>query len=166
MGYSPPKCSCNGKYTHSSEFMIPTRMSTCPIPCLESSPTPSHMLMPCMKTVSKPKYLFYLWVTLRYKYVGQSSEVNLLGNSPKQFMGLSDVNCWMISQHNSSDYFPIKLLDNPPKYFTSCTHAYYCRVSQYIRNAICQFTTIYVNISNMHILTKINTQQHVIHRKQ
>ena len=96
------------KHTHSSEFMIPTRMPTCPIPCLESSPTSSHMLMPCMKTVSKQKYLFYLRATLRYKYVRQYSKVNLLGNSPKQFMGLSDVNCWKISQHHSSDNFPIK----------------------------------------------------------
>ena len=34
MGYSSPKCSCNGrtKQTHSSEFKIHTRMSTCPIP--------------------------------------------------------------------------------------------------------------------------------------
>ena len=64
--------------------------------------------MPCMKTVSKQKYLFYLWQILRYKYVGQSSEVNLLDNSPKQFIGLSDVNCWTISQHNSSDNLPIQ----------------------------------------------------------
>ena len=78
------------KHTHSSEFMILIRMSTCLISCLEFSLTPSHMLMPCMKTVSKKKYLFYLRATLRYKYVGQSSEVNLLVNSPKQFMGLSD----------------------------------------------------------------------------
>ena len=132
LGYSPPKCSCNWKHTHLSEFMIPTRMSTCPIPCLKSSPTPSHMLMPCMKIVSKQKYLFYLWATLRYKYVGQSYEVNLLANSPKQFMGLSDVNFWTISQHNSSDNFPIKLSDYPPKYFMSCTHAYYSRVLQCI----------------------------------
>ena len=130
--YSPPKCSCNGKHTHSSEFMIPTRMSICPIPWLESSPTPSHMLMSCMKIVSKQKCLFYLWATLRYKYVGQSSEVNLLDNSLKQFMGLSDVNCWTISQHNSSDNFPIKLLDNPHKYFMSCTHTYHSRVPQCI----------------------------------
>ena len=107
-GHSPPKYSCNGKHTHSSKFMIPTRMSTCLISCLESSPTPSYMLMPCMKIVSKQKYLFYLWATLQYKYIGQSSEVNLLDNSRKQFMGLSDVNCWTISQHNSLDNFPIK----------------------------------------------------------
>ena len=65
-------------HTHSSEFMIPTRTSTCPIPCLESSPTPSHMLMSCMKIVSKQTYLFYLRATFQYKYVGQSSKVNLL----------------------------------------------------------------------------------------
>ena len=132
MGYSPPKCSCNEKHTHSSEFMIPTQMSTCPIPYLESSPTPSHMLMPYMKIVSKQKYLFYSWATVRYKYDGQSSEVNLLDNSLEQFMGLSDVNCWTISQHNSSDNFPIKLLNNPPKSFMSCTHAYYSRVPRCI----------------------------------
>ena len=119
-GYSPPKCSCNGKHTHSSEFMIPNRMSTCPIQCLESSPTLSHMPMPCMKIIFTQKYLFYLWAILRYKYVGQSSKVNLLDNSPKQFMGLSDVNCWMISQHNSSDNFPIKSSFEDPQIFIRC----------------------------------------------
>ena len=132
MDYSLHKYSCNGKHTHSSEFMIPTRMYTCLIPCFESSLTPSHILMPCMKTISKQKYLSYLWATLRYKYIGQSSEVNLLDNSPKQFLGPSDVNCWTISQHNSLDNFPIKLLDNPPKYFMSCTHIYCSRVPQCI----------------------------------
>ena len=38
--------------------------------------------------------------------------VNLLGNSPKQFMGLSDVNCWTISKHNSSDNFSINFYLN------------------------------------------------------
>ena len=117
MGYSLPKCLCNGKHTYSSEFMIPTRMSTCPIPCLESSPTLSHMLVPCMKIVPKQKYLFYLWETLRYKYVRQYSDVNLLDKSPKQFMGLSDVNCWAISQHNCSDNFPIKSYFDIPQTF-------------------------------------------------
>ena len=123
MDYSPPKCSCNGKHTHSSEFMIPTRMSTCLIPWLESSPTLSLSLtciVPCMKIISKQIYLFYLWTTVQYKYVGQSSEVNLLDNSSKQFMDLSDVNCWTISQHKSSDNFPIKLLFLTTLRFISC----------------------------------------------
>ena len=76
-------------------------------------PSPHRLLltcnMPCMKKLfSKQRYLFYLRETFQYKYVGQSSEVNLLGNSPKQFMGLSAMNCWTISQHNSSENFPIK----------------------------------------------------------
>ena len=123
-GYFPPKYTCNEKHTHSSEFMIPTRMSTCPIPCLESSPTLSHKLMPCMKIVSKKIYLFYLWQSSYIKYVGQSSEVNLLDNSLKQFMGLSDVNCWTISQHNSSDNFPIKFsFDNPQIFIRLWTYS-------------------------------------------
>ena len=28
-GGASHKCSCSGKHIHSSEFMIPTRMSTC-----------------------------------------------------------------------------------------------------------------------------------------
>ena len=109
-------------------------------PCLESSPTPSHLLMPCMKIVSKQKYLFYSWATLQYKYVGQSSEANLLGNSLKLFMGLSDVNCWTISQHNSSDNFSIKFYSNKftkeiivwttLRFYLLCTHTYYFRVPQ------------------------------------
>ena len=124
-GYSPPKCSFNGKHTHSREFMIPTRMSTCPIPWLESSLTLSLSHMHCAMYENHFQtnvFFSYLWTTLRYKYVGQSSEVNLLDNSPKKFMGLSDVNCWTISQHDSSDNFSIKLLNNLPKCFMSCTH--------------------------------------------
>ena len=138
MGYSAPKCSCNGKHTHSSEFMIPTRMSTCPIPMprvLTDSLTHAYAMY---ENRFQTKYLFYLWATLRYTYVGQSSEVNLLGNSPKQFRVLSDVNCWMISQHNSSDNFLINFYLNKYtrkiivwttlRFYLSCTHTYCSRV--------------------------------------
>ena len=44
------------------------------------------------------------------KYILLPSEVNLLDNLPKQFMGPSDVNCWTISQHNSPENLPSKFL--------------------------------------------------------
>ena len=133
-GYSPPKCSCNGKHTHSSEFTIPTRMSTCPIPMprvLTYSLTHAYAMY---ENRFQTKIFVLIMATLRYKYVGQTSEVNLLGNSPKKFIGLSDVNCWTISQHNSSDNFLINFylnkytkkknhcLDNPSILFVMHSH--------------------------------------------
>ena len=44
------------------------------------------------------------------KYIGLPSEVNLLDNPPKRFMGPSNVNCWTISQHNSPKNIPSKFL--------------------------------------------------------
>ena len=58
-GYSQPKCSCNGKHTHIQvkicRFLLEYLHSmdekvTQPIPCHESSPTPLHIQMPCVKT--------------------------------------------------------------------------------------------------------------------
>ena len=58
-GYSPPKCTCNAishiqvktytfllKCLHAMDENV-----THPVPCPESSPTPSHMHMPSVKTV-------------------------------------------------------------------------------------------------------------------
>ena len=90
------------------------------------------------------------------KYIGQPSEVNLLDNPPKQFIGPSDVNCWTTSQHNSPENLPSKFLSQTFSFlfsFMSCTHTLYSRVPQCIWNALCQFQNIHANIFFMYILT-------------
>ena len=83
-------------------------MSTCPFPCLESSPTSSHLSKPCMRKknqFSKQNLLFSKthyrisvkqWTTLRGKLVGELSETvmvlirdDLLDYLPTQFSGKS-----------------------------------------------------------------------------
>ena len=113
VGYSPPKCTCHGKQSHSSKYMI----------LLECLHAQSHVSSPhrlphtCLSQMrvklqfSKQK-LFVLENLLPSfdKIIGQPSEANLLDNPPKQFMGPSDVNCWTISQHNSPENLPSKFL--------------------------------------------------------
>ena len=73
-GYSPPKCTCNGKHTHSSKIIhVPTRTSTCHAPCLESSLTSSHMLSPCVKDCFQNKYFCF------QKLFGQSPISKCIG---------------------------------------------------------------------------------------
>ena len=74
---------------------------------------------------------------------GQSSEVNLLGNSPKKFIGPSDVNCWTIfpTQFFGQLSDKIIIFNNFTKefivlttlrFYLSCTHTYYSRVPRCI----------------------------------
>ena len=82
----------------------PTLMSTCPIPCLESSPTPSHMPKPNVRKIQFSKQKVFVlekvlpsfskiyWTTLRVELLGNSSKQSwvrlrdeLLDNSPMKF---------------------------------------------------------------------------------
>ena len=113
VGYSPPKCTCHGKQSHSSKYVI----------LLECLHAQSHVSSPhrlphtCLSQMRVKSYfskqkLFVLENLLpRFgKYIRLPSEANLLDNLPKQFMGPSDVNCWTISQHNSLENLPSKFL--------------------------------------------------------
>ena len=57
------------------------------------------------------------------KYIGQPSEVNLLDNPLKQFMGPSDVNCLTTSQHNSPENLPSKFLSQNFYFLLFSCHA-------------------------------------------
>ena len=175
MGYSPPKCTCNGNQTHSRKYMILIEClhdmdenETHHFPLLEPLLTPSRMPKPNVrKHCFQNKRFFVLENVLPSfdKYIGQPSEANLLDNSPKQFMGSSNVNCWTIAQPNSLKNLPLKFISQPCSFlfsFMSCTHTYHSRVPQCIWNALCHFQTIHANIFYMHILTKINSQHQVI----
>ena len=128
VGYSPPKCTCHGKQSHSVKYMI----------LLECLHAQSHVSSPhrlphtCLSQMrvkiqfSKQKLLFLkTHYRVSVKFIGQPSEANMLDNPPKQFMGPSDVNCWTISQHNSSKNLPSKFLSQYFPFllsFISCTH--------------------------------------------
>ena len=84
-------------------------MSTCLIPCPESSPTPSHLPNPCMRKYrfqnksflfSKTHYRISVkyWTTLRGELLDISPKQSwvrlrddLLNNSPRHFFGKSSV---------------------------------------------------------------------------
>ena len=110
LGYSPPKCTCHGKQSHSSNFMNLLECPHAQNPCLESSPTPSHMPKPNASKIISFQNKIYLflkthyrvsvkyWTTLRGESVGQPSKTihgplrrELLNNLLTQFSGKSSV---------------------------------------------------------------------------
>ena len=134
-----------------------------PIPCLESSPTPSYMPKPNVRKIQFSKQKVFVlenilqsfgkiyWTTLRVELLGNSLKQSwvrlrdeLLDNSPRQFFGKSS----------------LKFLSQPFSFsFMSCTHTYRSRVPRCIWNALCHFQTIHANIFYMYILTKFNSHK-------
>ena len=82
MGYSPPKCSCNGKYTHSIKIMIPTRMFTCPSHATSPYRLPHTCNFPCMKNYFKNKDICFI-----NHFIGQPSDLSTLDNPPIKYFG-------------------------------------------------------------------------------
>ena len=120
MGYSPPKCTCHGKQSHSSKYMI----------LFECLHVQSHVSSPhrlphtCLSQIRdkiqfSKQNLFVLENTLPSfdKNIGQPSEMNLSNNPSKQVMGSSDVTCWTVSQHNSPKTLPSKFLSQRFSFF-------------------------------------------------
>ena len=113
VGYSPPKCTCHCKQSHSSIYMIL-------LECLYAQThvsSPHRLPHTCLSQMrvksqfSKQKLFVLENLLPRFsKYIRLPSEENLLNNLPKQFMGPSDVNCWTISQHNSPENLQSKFL--------------------------------------------------------
>ena len=120
VGYSPPKCTCHGKQSHSSKYMIL-------LECLHAQSHVSSLhILPhtCLnqmrvKTQFSKQKLFVLENLLPSfgKYIGLPSKANMLDNPLKQFMGPSDVNYWTISQHNSPENLPSKFLSQTFSFF-------------------------------------------------
>ena len=160
MGYSSPKCTCNGNQTHSSKYMILLEClhdmdenATHHFSLLEPSLTPSRMPKPNVRKIlfSKQK-VFVLenvlpsfgqiyWTTLRGELLDNPPKQSwvrlrdeLLDNSLRQFFGKSSSK--FLSQ-------PFYFLFS----FMSCTHTYSSRVPRCIWNALCHFQTIHANIS-------------------
>ena len=142
-------------------------MSTCPIPCLESSSTPSHVPKPNVRKkiqFSKQKVFvlenllpsfgkIYL-ITLRGELLGNSPKQlwvhlrdELLDNTPGQFFGKSS----------------LKFLSQPFSFFFHVIHSHLpSKRPRCIWNALYHFQTIHANIFFMHILTKLTHINHVI----
>ena len=125
-GYSPPKCTCHGKQSLSSKYMIL-------LECLHAQThvsSPHRLPHTCLSQMrvksqfSKQKLFVLENLLPRFsKYIGLPSETNLLDNPPKQLMGPFDVNCWTTSQHNSLKNLPSKFLSQTiffSFYFPSC----------------------------------------------
>ena len=105
-------------------------MSTCSFPCLESSPTPSHLPKPCMRKHHFQNKLVVLGNTLPNfgKNMGLPSEANVLENFPKQSWSSSEMICWTVSQPHSPKNHFVKFLSQPCSFFRklmSCTHTYF-----------------------------------------
>ena len=128
-------------------------MSTYPIPCLESSPTPSHMPKPDARKIQFSKQKFFALENLLSsfdKYIGLPSEANCWIIFPNSHGSASEMNCWTTLQDNSSENLPLNSFHNRFHFllfsFMSCTHTYRSRVPRYIWNALSHFHTIHANI--------------------
>ena len=113
MGYSPPKCICNDKQSHSSKYMILLECLHAQSHVSSSHRLPHTRLSQMRVKIQFSKQNIFVLENLlpRFgKYFGLPFEVNMLDNLSKQFMSPSDVNCWTISQHNSSENLPSKFL--------------------------------------------------------
>ena len=109
MGYFPPKCTCHGKQSHSSKYMIL-------LECLHGQ---SHVSSPhrlphiCLgqmraKIRFSKRKLFVLENTLLSfgKYIGLPSETNCWIIIPNSHRPAFEMNCWTTLQGNSSENLP------------------------------------------------------------
>ena len=145
-------------------------MSTCPIPCLESSPTPSHMPKPIVRLTyifQNKRFLFSkTYYRVSVKYVGQPSEANCWVILQNSHGSASEMNCWITLQkilrkifleiHFTTIFIFLSFS------FMSCTLNCHYRMPRCIWNALCHFQTIHANIFYMHILTKLTHINHII----
>ena len=160
MGYSPPKCTCHGKQSHSSKYMI----------ILECLHAQSHVSSPhrlphtCLsqlrvKLQFSKQSLFVLENTLPSfgKYIGLPSEVNCWIIFPNSHGSASEMNCWTTLQDNFSENLPRNSFHNRFHFSFNFFHVMHShlpsRVPRCIWNALCQFQNIHANIFFMYIIT-------------
>ena len=133
-------------------------MSTCPFPCLESSPTPSHLPKPCMRKIpfSKQNLLFLkinyrmsvkYGTTLRGECVGELPETvmvlirnDMLDRLPTPFSG------------KSSCEIPFATMFVFHKIHVMHSHLI-SRLPGAYENALCFFNHFHTNIYNMYIFS-------------
>ena len=135
MGYSTPKCTCNGHQTHSSKtcmFLLKCldemdENVTHPFPIFEPSLTPSRMPKHNVRKIpfSKQK-VFVLENTLPSfgKIYWTTSEVNCWVILRSSHRSASKMNCWTTLQGNSSENLPLKFLSQPFSFFFHVMHSH------------------------------------------
>ena len=168
MGYSPPKCTCHGKQSHSSKYMIL-------LECLHAQSyvsSPHRLSHTCLSQMrakiqfSKQK-LFVLENTLPSfgKYIGLHFEPNCWIIFLNSHGFASEMNCWTTLQGILRKIFleiPFTTIFNFSFIFMSCTHTYRSRVPRCIWNALFHFQNTHANIFYMYILIKLIHTIHVI----
>ena len=122
MGYSPPKCTCHGKQSHSSKYMIllkcPHAQSHVSSPHRFPHTCLSQMREKCSfqnKSFLFSKTYYRVWV----KIIGQPSEANLLDNLPEQPLRREFLDN-LPTQFSRKSSVEIPFTNIFPFYFLSC----------------------------------------------
>ena len=171
MGYSPPKCTCHGKQSHSSKYMI----------LLECLHALSHVSSPHLHALSQMRAkiqfskqkLFVLENTLPSfgKYIELPSEANCWIIFPNSHESASEMNCWTTLQGNSLENLPLNSFHNRFHFSFNFFHVMHSqlpsRMPRRIWNALFHFQTIHANIFYMYILTKFDSHNscYLIHNQ-
>ena len=142
-------------------------MSKCPFPCLESSPTPSHLPKPCMRKISFSKQNL-LFLKIHYRISVKIWDYPLRRMCWRTFQNNTwappTCNCRTISQHHSPENHHVKFLSQPCSFFRkfmSCTHTKFLGYpgayemhdaisTQFIQHMLIYKTCIYINIIKAH----------------
>ena len=116
IGYSPPKCTCHGKQSHSRKYMI----------LLECLHAQSHISSPhrlphtCLSQMrAKIQFLKQKLFVLENllpsfgKNIGQTSEMNCWVVLRNSHGSASEMNCWTTLQGNSFGKSSLKFLSQP-----------------------------------------------------
>ena len=133
-------------------------MSTCPFPCLKSSPAPSHLPKPCMRKISFSKQnLLFLKInyrmsvkyrtSLRGECVGELPEIVMVLNRNDLLDRLSTP-----FSGKSSCEIPFATMFVFHKIHVMHSHLI-SRLPGAYENALCFFNHFHTNIYNMHIFS-------------
>ena len=132
-------------------------MSTCPFPCLKSSPTPSHLPKPYMRKISFSKQnLLFLKINYRMsiKY-GTTLQGECVGELPETIMVLirNDLLDRLSTPFSgkSSYEIPFTVMFVFHKIHVMHSHLI-SRLPGAYENALCFFNHFHTNISNAYIL--------------
>ena len=133
-------------------------MSTCPFPCLESSPTPSHLPKPCIRKISFSKQnLLFLKINYRMsiKY-GTTLRGECVGELPETVMVF--IRNYLLDRLSTP--FSEKVSCEIPFATMFIFHKIHVMHSHLIsrlpgayENALCFFNHFHTNIYNMHIFS-------------
>ena len=135
MGYSPPKCTCNGStQTHSRKYMILLEYlhdmdenATHSFPLLEPSLAPSRMPKPKVRKhcFQNKRFLFSkTYYLVSVKSIGQPSEMNCWVILRNSHGSASEMNCWTTLKGNSSENLLLKFLSQPFSFFFHVMHSH------------------------------------------